>query len=218
MNGYNQGSSCCYFHPKEDVIGVCPLCLNERLLLLASKQGQLSSSSTGGIHGIIQGFPLKKLPINKLPKIFALGSFLNRFEFKHWKSENSDDFEVSTWSSQEDSISIKFEENGVASWENGEVNSKVSIEHCSKPWNPNLTKELTKEPKVTNNSMIEHGKPCASLRWRKRIGHLFQIIKGDLQKGQCVPHGKQGKWDQLDGEGLDEHSDKEEQRIKSVVG
>lgn len=29
---------CCYFHPKELVVGICALCLNERLLVLASNQ------------------------------------------------------------------------------------------------------------------------------------------------------------------------------------
>ncbi|XP_021284682.1 uncharacterized protein LOC110416878 [Herrania umbratica] len=174
MNGYREDNSCCYFHPKEVVVGVCPLCLNERLLILASKQGQRSSSSSSGNHRI-QGLSHKKPPIN-LPKIFALGSvLLNRLEFKHWKSENSGDHDAST--SQEDSfISIKFEDNGVASWEKGTV-SKVSLEHCSMSWNPTMTKEITKEPKETNKSVVEHAKPRASLRWRKRIGHLFQLIR-----------------------------------------
>ncbi|XWS15130.1 hypothetical protein CRYUN_Cryun35bG0067500 [Craigia yunnanensis] len=170
MNGYREDNSCCYFHPKEVVVGVCPLCLNERLLTLASKQGQRSSSSSRGSHRILQGVSHKKPPIN-LPKIFALGSLLNRLEFKHWKSENSDDHDAST--SQEDSfISIKFEENGVASWEKGTV-SKVSLEHCCMSWNP----ALTKEQKEANKSVIEHVKPRALLRWQKRIGHLFQLIR-----------------------------------------
>ncbi|KAL4271657.1 hypothetical protein GQ457_13G021500 [Hibiscus cannabinus] len=182
----NEHISSCFFHPKQQVIGVCPFCLNDKLLLLATKQGRRRFSSSGGgggSHGISHAFPLKKLPINKLPKIFALGSLLNRLEFKHWKSENSADLDVSTSSSPEDSfISIKFEENGVASWENGEVNSKVSIEHCSKPWSP------TKEPKVTNKSVIEHAQPRVSLRWRKRIGHLFQLIKGKRSSKANVCH------------------------------
>lgn len=64
-------------------------------------------------------------------------------------------------------ISIKFEENGVGSWDKGTV-SKVSLEHCSMSWNP---------IKDTNKSVIEHAKPGASLRWRKRIGHLFQLMR-----------------------------------------
>nr|ACD56615.1 predicted protein [Gossypioides kirkii] len=166
MKGYREDNSCCYFHPKEVVIGVCPLCLNERLLFLASKQAQRSSSSTcKSSHRLIHGVAVKKPPIN-LPKIFALGSLLNRLEFKHCKSENSDAHDAST--SQEDSfISIKFEENGVGSWDKGTV-SKVSLEHCSMSWNPS---------KDTKKSVIEHAKPGASLRWRKRIGHLFQLIR-----------------------------------------
>ncbi|KAE8683556.1 putative Esterase precursor [Hibiscus syriacus] len=171
MNGFREDNSRCYFHPQVVVMGVCALCLNERLLILASKQAQRSSSSsTRGSHRFIQGVSLKKPPINLL-KIFALGSVLNRLELKHCKSEHSD---AST--SQEDSfISIKFEENGVGSWEKDTV-SKVSFEQCNMSCNPTLTKgmEVTKE---TNKSVIEHAKPRASLRWRKRIGHLFQLIR-----------------------------------------
>ncbi|XVF36904.1 hypothetical protein REPUB_Repub19eG0099000 [Reevesia pubescens] len=194
MNGYREDNSCCYFHPKEVVIGVCPLCLNERLLILASKQGQRHSSSStrgGSSHRILQGFSQKKTPIN-FPKIFALGSLFNRLEFKHWKSENPDDHDAST--SQEDSfISIKFEENGAASWEKGTV-SKVSLEHCSMSWNPTLTKEITKEQKEANKSVIEHAKPRASLRWRKRIGHLFQLIRWKRSSKANVRHmGSKGE-------------------------
>ncbi|XVE95478.1 hypothetical protein REPUB_Repub02eG0100900 [Reevesia pubescens] len=187
MNGYREDNSCCYFHPKEVVVGVCPLCLNERLLILASKQGQRPSSSTRGSHRILQGVSQKKPPIN-LPKIFALGSLLNRLEFKHWKSENSGDHDATT--SREDSfISIKFEENGVASWEKGTV-SKVSLEHCSMSWNPTLSKdkEITKEQKETNKSVIEHAKPRGSLRWRKRVGRLFQLIRWKRSNKANVCH------------------------------
>ncbi|KAE8731241.1 putative Esterase precursor [Hibiscus syriacus] len=172
MNGSREDNSRCYFHPKEVFMGICALCLNERLLILASKQAQRSSSSsTRGIRRFIQGVSLKKPPIN-LPKIFALGSLLNRLEFKHCKSEHSD---AST--SQEDSfISIKFEENGVGSWEKGTV-SKVSLEQCNLSWNPTLTKGMEPVTKETNKSVIEHEKPRASIRWRKRIGHLFQLVR-----------------------------------------
>ncbi|MBA0817809.1 hypothetical protein Gohar_019638, partial [Gossypium harknessii] len=84
-------------------------------------------------------------------------------------------------------ISIKFEENGVGSWENGKV-SKGSIEHCSKSWNPTLTKGITKEPKVTNKTVIEHAKPRALLKWRKRIGRLSQLIKWKRSSKANVCH------------------------------
>lgn len=115
MNGHKDDSYSCYFHPKQLVIGVCPLCLNDRLLLLASKQPRHSSSSssssssfTRGSHGFIQGFSLKKPPINKLPKIFASGSLLNRLEFKHWKPGNSDHDDVLDVSTSQEGIFIIF--------------------------------------------------------------------------------------------------------------
>lgn len=87
MNAHREENSCCYFHPKEVVIGVCPLCLNERLLILAAKQGHLPSAR--GTRRSTQDATNRKPPIN-LPKIFALGSFLNRLEFRHSKSDKCD--------------------------------------------------------------------------------------------------------------------------------
>ncbi|KAL4334297.1 hypothetical protein GQ457_07G022980 [Hibiscus cannabinus] len=160
MNGYREDKSCCYFHPKQAVIGVCPLCLNQRLLILASKQGH--SSSTRGSHRFLQN-----KPHIHLPKIFALGSLLHRRRLKHCKSQDFDDHDAST--SQEDSfISIKFEENGLGSWEKGKV-SKASLENCSM--------SSGKDLKEGNKSVIEHPKPGGPLRWRKRMGHLFQLVR-----------------------------------------
>ena len=88
-------------------------------------------------------------------------------------------------------ISIKFEENGVASWEknkannsnngngNGAVVSKVSLENC------NMYSFGNKETKT----VVEHGKPRASsLRWRKRIGHLFQLTRWKRSNKGTVCH------------------------------
>ncbi|KAK8580245.1 hypothetical protein V6N12_070527 [Hibiscus sabdariffa] len=77
-------------------------------------------------------------------------------------------------------ISIKFEENGVGSWEKGKV-SKVSLENCSMSWNPTLGKGL----KEGNKSVIEHSKPGGSLRWRKRMGHLFQLVRWKRSTGKA---------------------------------
>lgn len=100
IHGYGEDSnSGCYFHPKEVFVGVCPLCLNEKLLVLAAKQGQHSSSSSArtshhhnSSNSKINVSDNKKPPIY-LPKIFTLGTLLNRFEFRHWKSDVSDDHE-----------------------------------------------------------------------------------------------------------------------------
>ncbi|KAB5568599.1 hypothetical protein DKX38_002392 [Salix brachista] len=93
MNAYrSEDNSYCYFHPKEDLVGICPLCLNERLLVLATKKSSRSSArATRGNEGTAH----RKPPI-KLTKIFAFGSLLNRFEFRHWKSDNSDQDAAST--------------------------------------------------------------------------------------------------------------------------
>nr|KJB59224.1 hypothetical protein B456_009G245700 [Gossypium raimondii] len=100
MNGYREDNSCCYFHPKQVVIGVCPLCLNERLLVLASKQGQRSSSSSStraGRSRFLQGVSQKK-PHIYLPNIFAFGSLLNRPQphLNHLKPQDFDDHDAST--------------------------------------------------------------------------------------------------------------------------
>ncbi|XP_044479152.1 uncharacterized protein LOC123206094 [Mangifera indica] len=209
IHGYGEDSnSGCYFHPKEVVVGVCALCLKEKLLVLAAKQGHTyhhhhhyhSSSSAKTSHhrnsssNKINVSDNKKPPIN-LSKIFALGSLLNRFEFGHYKSDVPDDHDACS-SSQEDSfISMKFEDSGVASWEKANtVSNKVSLEHCSMYWNnQNMN---TKESVVHNEkSVIEHAKVprgSSSLRWQKRIGHLLQLVKWKRSNKRNVPHVDHG--------------------------
>ncbi|KAM1074477.1 hypothetical protein EV1_019202 [Malus domestica] len=190
MNGFREENSFCYFHPKELVVGVCSLCLTERLLILSAKKGRHHhrhhvSSIRGGRGGSGHKNPNgmhKKAPIS-LPKIFAFSSFLNR----QWKPDDGSDQEAST--SQEDSfISIKFEDNGVASWEKNKV-SKVSLDHCNMSWNHNFSKEAkeTKETRDTK-SVIEYGKSHIPLRWRKRIGHLTQLIRWKRSNKGSVCH------------------------------
>ncbi|KAK6115582.1 hypothetical protein DH2020_007851 [Rehmannia glutinosa] len=68
-------------------------------------------------------------------------------------------------------ISIKFEDNGVASWDKGKI-SKMPFDHqCDNSWN-----DSGKKAKKIK-SVVEHAKPRATLRWRRRIGHLFQVIR-----------------------------------------
>ncbi|PPS14705.1 hypothetical protein GOBAR_AA05874 [Gossypium barbadense] len=155
-------SSCSYFHPKEGV-GVCPLCLNERLLILAST----TSTAT---HRYVQ--PVSHI---KSPNFFAFTSLLNRLQFKHSKSQTSYDPDDAASTPQADSfISIKFEEDGVGSRETGEV-TKVSLEHCTKSWNP--PPPMTQNQREVNKSVVEQVKPLGLLRWLKRIGQLFQLIE-----------------------------------------
>ncbi|XP_057490885.1 uncharacterized protein LOC130776635 [Actinidia eriantha] len=168
MNFENrEDKPCCYFHPKQVLIGVCPLCLNERLVILAAKQGHVSLP-----EGIYRNLSAKqRKPSLTLPKIFALGSLLKhnkQFDYSHSDSSRS----------PEDSfISIKFEDNGVGSWEKSTTVSKVSLDHCNISWNNNNNNNNHKEAKSV--VAIENAKPRSggSLRWRKRIGHLFQLSR-----------------------------------------
>ncbi|KAF7829833.1 putative serine/threonine-protein kinase [Senna tora] len=151
QNGYREEQSCCYFHPKQVVIGICPLCLNERLLILAAKQGlnpSLSSNSKPSTK--LQNCTHTK-PHTYIHKIFALFS---RPDSHHCKSH----YDHSSPSPEESFISIKFEENGVGSWEKNKVGS------------------LDAEAETTK-SVIEHGKSREGLRWRKRIGHIFHLMR-----------------------------------------
>ncbi|CAA2981248.1 uncharacterized protein LOC111408696 [Olea europaea var. sylvestris] len=125
----------CFFHPDELVVGVCALCLNQKLLVLASKQGHIQQKIA--TH--------KQKKSVALPKIFAL----NGQEIRRHKSK---EYCLSSSSSGEDSfISIKFEDNGVASWDKG------------------TTKKI--------KSVVEQAKPQRTLMWRRRIGYLFQLSR-----------------------------------------
>jgi hypothetical protein len=91
---------------------------------------------------------------------------------------NENDFNYITFA--EDSfISIKFEENGVASWEKSTV-SKVSLGNCNNNTNNNNKaswNHQTLKDKLETKSVIEHSKSRDIFRWRKRIGHMFQLIR-----------------------------------------
>ncbi|KAI3972909.1 hypothetical protein MKX01_019567 [Papaver californicum] len=210
MNGFNEEgnySNFCNIHPTKIQIGVCSLCLKERLVILlatsSSKYKQRSrrrSTSSRKSHHIYV-----------LQKVSALGSFLRRSESSRReqrlaaRSTDTDDTSTSI-SSQEDSfISIKFEDDGNALWD------KDSREHC-KPHssvtatvteplkakkitqNVNTTtatekmKKKKKKKMDTNNkitSIVEHHSGTTGsdggaglLRWRKRVGQvLFQLVR-----------------------------------------
>lgn len=157
MNNYRyEDSSCCYIHPKEVVVGVCALCLRERLLTLASKQGHLPISKDSNKSFRV----LRRRPAITLPKVFALGSFLHRFESRRQRPD--DDSDQGSITSLEDSfISIKFEENGQASWE------RKKQEMADQ-----LSKEINR-----GKSVVEHVKPRGVLQLRKRIGQLLHMSR-----------------------------------------
>ncbi|XP_039687572.1 uncharacterized protein [Medicago truncatula] len=186
-NGYRDEKPCCNFHPKQVVVGVCPLCLNERLLLLAAKQGRRHhhnhrSSSSSSSKKVASSQKLQSSVHTKPPnsssihKIFAFGSLFTRLESRHCKSHGNFHYDDISPSPEDSFISIKFEGNGVASWEKSTV-SKVSssLENCKK----------NHEDKLETKSVIEHAKSRDTFRWRKRIGHMFQLIRWKKTGGVC---------------------------------
>ncbi|MCE3051360.1 hypothetical protein HAX54_049600 [Datura stramonium] len=189
----NDNSCClCYFHPKEVVVGVCALCLNERLLVLACKQEKKKKKKKKKKKIInVQGkreddYKLRQNDgeehsrIHYLPKIFAFTSLFNNS-----RKDTIHDIDASSTCSYEDSfISIKFENNnGVGSWEKGAVGTvpKATLKHSENMCGSN-----------NKVAVIEHvaSKPRMQLRWRKRIGHIFQLIrlKRSSTKGSNVCH------------------------------
>ncbi|RZC94511.1 hypothetical protein C5167_026242 [Papaver somniferum] len=212
MNNYRhreENSPLCDFHPKQAIIGICPLCLKERLVILASKQGSLDNfipyykESSSTVHhetstATSNNVHHRNKSVLAL-KIFALRSFLHRhLEFR----KSSDNFHVvdadcqgyeST--SQEDSfISIKFQDNEVVSWDKGTKNAKeenlekLSINLTNKEQTrisaknqdirlPSTTTTTSSINKNNSSSVVEHVKSHAVLKWRKRIGQLFQIMR-----------------------------------------
>ncbi|CAL0317929.1 unnamed protein product [Lupinus luteus] len=158
----------CYLHPEQVVIGVCHLCLNEKLLfLVAAKQGHhynYQNPITSNASHRHQSFMHNRKPSStSIHKIFAFGnSLFSRPESQKLKSAN---YDIDASPSPEESfISMKFEENGVALWEKNSASNKVPIEK---------SQILKKEDK----SMVQHVKSNNAFRWRKRIGHIFHLIQ-----------------------------------------
>ncbi|KAG1327997.1 hypothetical protein COCNU_01G019310 [Cocos nucifera] len=180
MDYYGEDNLCCYFHPKEVVVGICALCLKERLLSLAAKQGHLPLPKDTRRSFRV----LRKKPNITLPKVFALGSFLHRIESQHPRPD--DDSDEGSIASLEDSfISIKFEDNGHASWDNKEAASMNPSMNTI-----NITTDKIQDPGKESKglrSMVEHAKARGMLRWRKRIGHLLQLAlwKRSSKAGTC---------------------------------
>ncbi|KAL5704368.1 hypothetical protein ACHQM5_022808 [Ranunculus cassubicifolius] len=176
MNKNGDDNPFCYFHPKEKLIGVCAFCLREKLLVLAAKQGHLPQHKND--H--------QRKSSLTLTKIFALSFLIHR---PNQNKSIDFDQDTSTSTSLEVSfISIRFEDNGAPSWDKDMKNPKISLEPNNKK---TLANKVTLEPinKGTTKSVIEHVKPHASsLWWRKRIGQMFQLVRGKRSSKANVCH------------------------------
>ncbi|XP_004959955.1 uncharacterized protein LOC101757651 [Setaria italica] len=162
--GHGDSPYCC-FHPREVVVGVCAHCLKDRLLLLLNKdpttqqqQGQLRRRRTSSSS-------------ISLPKVFALGSsFLQRLDSRHHRPDHDDaahsDGTTSAASLDDSFISIKFEDNGKATWD-----SHTKAEAA--PPAP-----VRSSSSSTSVLVVEHAKRGGVTRWRKQVvGRLLQLAR-----------------------------------------
>uniref|UniRef100_A0A0D9WBI9 Uncharacterized protein n=1 Tax=Leersia perrieri TaxID=77586 RepID=A0A0D9WBI9_9ORYZ len=161
----------CYFHPRELVVGVCSHCLRERLLLL------LASKNSPAAHIIadrdrdagVRPFRRKTSSSSSisLPKVFALGSFLQRLDSSrhHRGPDFDDDADTASIASLDDSfISIKFEDNGKATWDSQQQKAKAAGD--------------APPTAATVTAVVEHVKRGGVTRWRKQVvGRLLQLAR-----------------------------------------
>ncbi|KAL6007656.1 hypothetical protein ACLOJK_033156 [Asimina triloba] len=181
MNDYGDENRHCYVHPKEAIVGICAHCLKERLLILAAKQAKPPLPKDN--HRPQKVPQMRKPNVVNLPKVFALSSLLQRQESRRRKSDACSD-QYDTFTTREDSfISIKFEDNGNALWDTV-TSCRTSTESFELACNSKENKD-GKEAK----SVVEHVKPrTTSLRWRKRMGHLVQLMRWKSSNKAGVSH------------------------------
>ncbi|CAL9040113.1 unnamed protein product [Musa banksii] len=187
MNDFRESKQYCYFHPKQLVVGICAQCLRDRLLVLESKQAHLPRTKDG-----IRSFRvLKRKSIIALPKIFALGSFVHLLEPHHRENKDHSEDEGSIDSLEDSFITMKFEDDGQASWNTD--GKRKSIESCAN----NI---MSDDTKVVRTALVEHSNPCGVLRWRKRIGQLLQLGRWKRSNKASTCHvGFRGKVEGVKG-------------------
>ncbi|CAD5187323.1 unnamed protein product [Musa acuminata subsp. malaccensis] len=170
MNDRGEHKPCCYFHPMEAVVGICALCLKEKLLVLASEQGHLPLCRR------YLRVPKRK-PVITLPKVFVLGAFGHLLESHHHTNKDHSGREGPIASLEDSFISIKFEDEGqVLSKNKKDKSFEASTDTTT------IGKE-TKEVKTTVEQSDHSGFP----RWRKHIGRLLHqgIWKRSNEASTC---------------------------------
>ncbi|MQL72754.1 hypothetical protein Taro_005085 [Colocasia esculenta] len=188
MNNLVEGSpyGFCYFHPREVVVGVCAACLTEKLLVLASKQGHGATLVRDAHHQYGSSCAFTRVPSRKpsiaMPKVFALGSsLLHRLDSRHHRRPGYDSDDGSVLSLDDSFISIKFEDNGQFCWDKKAANYNPKPAGA-KPPGPHPGQNQPPKPAAAAaaRSVVEHARPRGGgggIRWRKRIGHLFQLVR-----------------------------------------
>ncbi|KAK3141059.1 hypothetical protein QOZ80_4BG0329050 [Eleusine coracana subsp. coracana] len=180
----------CSFHPRELVVGVCAHCLRDRLLLLlaASAANNNNNRKEEDELPLSSRFRRRTSSIS-FPKVFALGSsFLQRLDSRHHHEADapkisSDDDTASVASLDEDSfISIKFEDNGKATWDKQQALTAAPV--------PVVRSSSSSSTAVV--AVVEHVKRGGVTRWRKQVvGRLLQLARWKRSAAAVV--GMDGK-------------------------
>ncbi|CAE5959458.1 unnamed protein product [Arabidopsis arenosa] len=173
MKGQNKSStSSCNIHPVEFIEGVCPLCLNERLLVLASLQ-RLRPPSPPSYQTIEE--PKTILQNSSRKKPIRIFSFLSFFELRHHKSDHKN---ISIISPEDSFISINFEDNRATSWEKGKERSQ--LKQCKTSWDRQYQHVMVHTKKEIIPQSMPH-----PLTWRKRIRRLLHVISFKSRSRAC---------------------------------
>uniref|UniRef100_A0ACD5XFR0 Uncharacterized protein n=1 Tax=Avena sativa TaxID=4498 RepID=A0ACD5XFR0_AVESA len=187
----------CYFHPRELLVGVCAHCLRERLLLLLSSNQQgggrerVPADGANYLSARTYGRALRRVKTGSIVSVFAIGSSLlhRRDSSRHYThggvhgdgvddkiNPDADADEAASIASLDDSfISIKFEDNGKATW--------VDTENQKAPAGGEAdAKSADKAPAASSatTAVVEHARrgSVGVTRWRKQVvGRLLQLAR-----------------------------------------
>ncbi|KAM3391779.1 hypothetical protein ACQJBY_013089 [Aegilops geniculata] len=210
QHGGADGTLLCYFHPRELLVGVCAHCLRERLLLLlAAKSGNggggrartpADGASYLSARPYCRALRRRTRSISSsLPKVFALGSFLQRLDSSRHhhhhhhpdeavhdhdgggggededkdRNPDDDDAAASVASLDDSFISIKFEDNGKATWVDSQQASLKPVREAA--------------PATTTKAMVveQASRRGGVTRWRKQVvGRLLQLARWKRASGK----------------------------------
>ncbi|NP_001143992.1 hypothetical protein Zm00014a_015382 [Zea mays] len=183
--GYGNGQQAdvpgyCCFHPREVGVGVCAHCLKDRLLLL------LAAANNNKIDDDARRKSRSRSRSISLPKVFALGSsFLQRLDSRHHRGRgrdnncysDDDDATASVASLDDSFISIKFEDNGKATWDSQSQHKAAAPARSSS---------------TTTMVAVEHVKRVGVTRWRKQVvGRMLQLAR--WRRSSAAAGGLDGK-------------------------
>ncbi|XP_073148485.1 uncharacterized protein [Henckelia pumila] len=153
----DDNGGCCYFHPREMVIGVCAFCLHERLAAVSSSQKRFTKRH---FHNTFRS----------LKKVFGLSRFVDRVEINF---KSADACSSSLCSPEDSFISIKFEADGAALWDKEKIPKIPLNPQCDDSWSRGKGNKVEKIKKI----VLKPFKPCGMPRWRRRIGRFFNLFR-----------------------------------------